>query len=286
MSAELSAMMIGLEKEAVSIASTGRTHAQTVADRLAGRVTPPEGQPAIDFLAFQLSLVQMVEDGLEQIHRHDESLVDELDEDREKLAERNDTTEELTTTLDAVQSACDGVYGTEASRRLFGNVEILPTDPRKLRKLGKRVHRRLDDPEYPLPQPQLKGWKLDDRQALADEVGASVDRLDLALKDLSDERKASQGTRVFKAGVVEDFRRTNRYVAGSLSSLYGLAGMEDLAAGIRPKRRRRRRGEGGDGEEGAGGGGREAAGEAPAESQENGGDVEPVRPPGPTLVTG
>ncbi len=252
MSAELSALIDGIQDEAASIASSGRTHAPAIAEALSERVIPPEGQPATDFLALQLSLVRMVEDGLVQIDSHDESLVDELDEDREQLTERNAATEELTTTLTAVQSACDGVYGIEASRKLFGNVETLPTRPKQLRKLGRRVHRRLDDPEYLLPEPQLTGWKLDDRQALVDDLGASVGRLDLALKALADERKASKEQRVVKGGAVEDYRRTMRYAAGCLASLYGLAGFEELAERIRPKRRRKRRSADGSGDEGGG----------------------------------
>ncbi len=281
MSAELSILITDLQKEAASITGSGRTNAPAVAEVLVERVVPPDGQPPTDFLALQLTLVHMVEDGLTQIDTHDESLVDELDEDREKLDERNAATEELTVSLTAVQSAYDGVYGAKARLKLFSNVETLPTDPRKLIKIGKRIHRRLDDSEYPLPEPQLKGWELGDRQAVVDGLGASVERLDTALKELNEERKASQGSRFVKAGAVEDYRRTLRYAAGCLASLYGLAGMEDLADRIRPKRRRRRRGTASDD---AGG---DATVETPTEAAETtnaGGEAEPERPAGPTLV--
>ncbi len=278
MSAELSIAITSLKKEAASIAGSGRTNAPPVAEKLTGRIVPPEGQPATDFLALQLGLVHMVETGLEQIETYDESLVAELDEDREKLTERNAATEELTDVLTDVQNATDAVYGADVSLRLFGHVETLPTDPVALTKLGKRVHRRLNDPEYPLPEPKLKGWALSDRQTAIGELGASVERLDLAQKALIAERKASQGSRFFKEGVVEEFRRTLRYAAGCLASLYGLAGMEDLAARIRPKRRQRRRSAGGD----DGGDAAETPAVASPESADDAAELE--RPAGPTLV--
>ncbi len=281
MSEELSITLTRLRKKAVSIAGSGRVNAQPVADVLSQRVVPEEGQPGPDFLAMQLGLVQMVETELARTEGLDESLVVELDDDREQLAERNDATDEVTDLLLSVQSACDGVYGAKTSRKLFGNVELLPRDPVVLAKLGRRVHRRLADPDYALPEAKLKGWALAGREAVATDLGDAVDRLDLALAALNDERKVSQGKRIVKTGALEDFRRTLRHAADCLASLYGLAGLDDLAAKIRPPRRRRRRTAGGS----AGGSGSEPdkgqATESPAQAA---GDASPEQPTGPTLV--
>lgn len=277
MSAELSAIITQLKKEAVSVAASGRANARHVADELHQRFVSFGQQP--DFMALQLGLVHVVEHGLEQLEAHDESLVDDLDEDREKLEERNDATDDLTDKLTSVQSACDGVYGVKASLKLFSRTETLPRDPVVLLKLGKRVHRRLADPDYAFPEPKLKGWKLDERETLTTDLGGSVDRLDLALAALTDERKSSDSSRFVKTGSVDEFRRTVRYVAGCLAALYGLAGFDELAAKIRPKRRRRRA-TGGDGDEAG-----DAGAETPAtDSPEDGDDATPEPPTEPTLV--
>ncbi len=276
MSAELSIAFTHLEKEAVSLIGSGRTYAQQVTDNLVRIVTVAEGQPAPDFLALQLSLVQTVETGLQELATFDESLVQELDGDRDQLAERNAATAGLDDQLSRVQSACDGVYGKTATLKLFGYVETLPRNPRRLAKLGRRVHRRLEDQEFPLPEPLLKGWALSERQELATGLGDAVTRLYDALTALEGERKSSVGSRFVKASAADDFRRTLRYAGDCLASLYRLAGFDDLAARIRPKRRRRRRAAGE--EEG------EANETAPESPSPEGDDATPAPPAGPRLV--
>ncbi len=277
MSVELSVILTRFKKDAMSIAASGRAHAQSVADVLDQRVVLEEGQPTPDFLVMQHSLVGMVEAELLQIETFDESLVGELDEDRDQLAERVSASAEVTDQLSSVQGAYGGVYGTEASLRLFGNVELLPRDPVVLSKLGRRVHRRLADPGYALPEAKIKGWALVGREIVASDLGSAVDRLDLALAVLSDERKVSDGRRFVKSGALDGFRRTLRYAADCLASLYGLAGFDDLAAKIRPTRRRRRRAAGGSG-------GEHGAAPATESSSQGGEDATPEPPTGPTLV--
>lgn len=281
MPAELSITFTHLEKEAASLIGSGRTFAQQVSDVLSQRAVAEEGQPAPDFLGLQLSLVRMVETELEQIGTYDESLVEELDQDRDQLVERNSATAELTSQLSDVQSACTGVYGLEACRKLFGGVETLPRDPRRLTKLGRRVHRRLEDQEgFVLPAPRLEGWALSERQGLATNLGTAVTRLADALGALEDERKGSIGSRFVKDGAVDQFRRTLRHAGDCLAALYGLAGFEDLARRIRPTRRRRRRSAGGDGDEPS----EQKAEQGTESTSESGEDAAPEQPTGPTLV--
>ncbi len=277
MPAELSIGFTHLEKEAVSLIGSGRTYAQQVADELDLIVATPDGQPKPDFLAVQLGLVQTVEDGLHQIDTYDESLVEELDGDRGQLAERNAATVELDDQLSRIQNAYEGVYGKAELLELFGHVETLPRDPRRLAKLGRRVHRRLGAEDFTPPEPKLKGWVLSEREELVTDLGKAVTRLAAALETLNDERKASIGTRSVKTGAVDGFRRTLRHAGDCLASLYSLAGFDELAARIRPKRRRRRRAAGDDG-----GAPTEAAPESP--SQDSGGDAAPEPPAGPRLV--
>ncbi len=279
MPAELSITFTHLEKEAVSLIGSGRTYAQRVADRLDLIVATADGQLQPDFVALQLGLVQTVEAGLQEIGTFDESLVEELDGDRDQLAERNTASAELTDQLSSVLSACDGIYGIKACRKLFGNHLTLPRDPRRLAKLGRRVHRRLTDDGFTLPEPKLKGWALSERQELATGVGGAVDRLDTALTALNDERKGSAGSRFVKSGAVDDFRRTLRYAGDCLAALYNLAGFDDLAARIRPKRRRKQRAadEGGEGAE-------QTTPESPESPPVDGDDATPEPPAGPRLV--
>lgn len=278
MSAELSILLARLFKEAASVAGSGRTNAPQVAEVLERRSAPVSGESQPDYLSFQLGLVDLLEAELANTQGLDESLVDELDDDREQLAERNAAAVELTGKLNAVQAASRGLFGQSDSRKLFSYVETLPQDPVQLGILGQRVRRRLEDPAYPLPAGQLEGVEITSRQSLADDLGTSVDRFNRALETLGGERKTSDNRRFVKREAFDRFRLTVRHVAGCLAGLYGLAGFDELAAKIRPKRRRRRgSGPEGEPEEQATSPASEASPEAPPEAEQ-------AAPPRPTLV--
>lgn len=117
---------------------------------------------------------------------------------------------------------------------------MLPTVPRRLYRVGLRVHGRLSDPDYPVPEPRLPGPAVD-RQALADDLDVPLSLLGEALARLGRERTGSDSSLFDKNRIFERCRRTIRFAAGSLAGLYGLAGLDDLAVKIRPKRRARRR---------------------------------------------
>ncbi|MCP3958422.1 MAG: hypothetical protein GY719_11265 [bacterium] len=276
MPAELSIILNRLKKEAASVAGSGRSNSPLVTETLSQRVVTPEGQSPPDFMALQLGLVWLVETELAQVETYDEALVEDLDEDRKHLLERIAEADEVYDVLSAIQDASQGVYGKEARLELFGQVDTLPRDPRLMVTVGKRVRRRLDDPEYSFPAPRLRGWALSERQELATDLGGKVNRLDGTVAALEDERKDSDNSRFIKVGAVENFRRTIRFTAGCLASLYGLAGLDDLAAKIRPKRRRRRNA-GGNGDEEA----EATAADVPTNGDEGATSEEPT---GPTLV--
>ncbi len=94
-------------------------------------------------------------------------------------------------------------------------------------------------------QSRLPAWRPEDRIQLADGLKVSVDRLEQALDELEAERKSSDDSLLEKQRAIEASDRTIRFGATCLSSLYSLAGFDELAAKVRPKRRapRRRQGE-------------------------------------------
>ncbi len=282
MSAELSRMITGLQKVGASVVQSGKIHYRKVAGVLDDRVEPvlAEGQPKPDFEALQLGLVSLLESELGKVLAYDETHVAELDDDREQLKERREAYPELLDILTGIQKACEGVYSEASSVKLFGNVRLLPQDPVELHRVGMRVHSRLEDPTYEIPgEPRLPGWQLSDRIQLASGLKRPVDRLGRALEELGAERKSSDGTLLEKRLAIEGFGRTIRFGSACLASLYSLAGFDELAAKVRPKRRAPRRR-----------GGSEPADPRPApetapEASASGDDgAEIERPKGPTLV--
>ena len=238
MSIQLSSIVTGLQKEGISVAHSGRINAQRVTDALQERFTGP--QPP-DVLGLQLALAQLVEDETSQLLDVDAAHVREVVGNRLQMSERDESRSDLFETLSRIRSAVEGVYGEPARVELFGDVSALPQDPLELHRLGTRIHDQLIGEGFVLPPAALAGFPPLDRQQLADGLKQPLDRFGAALSTLSLERKDADGTLHDKTTGIEGYRRTVRFAAGCLASLYGLAGFDDLAAKVRPKRRGPRR---------------------------------------------
>lgn len=241
MPVQLSTMITRLQKEAMSAADSGRTHAVDVADLVTPRLAPlvPDGEPVPDLVGFQLGLVALIEQDHERLLEIDARHVAELSADREARRERDLAFEALYDQLSAVQEAWNGVY-VEGGPLLFDGVELLPEDPVALHRLGERVHGRLANAELAEPELRLAEQSLN-REALATALLTRVERLGTALASVSGNRKSSDGSLRAKQEAFEGLRRTVRFAAGCLAGLYGLAGLDDLAEKVRPKRRASRR---------------------------------------------
>ncbi len=238
MPTELSHIITGLQKIAISVIDSGKTNAQRVAVALGVRFG---GDSPPDFLGVQLALVQVVEDDLSRVLSLDASHVSEVVGNHLKLVERDESYRDVFGVLSDVRSSVEGVYGIAVRHDLFGGVTALPSDPVVLHRLGLRVHDRVLDDDFVLPAVKLPGWQPLDRQQLAAGLEPPLSRLGSVLADLSLDRKGADGTLLDKNLGVDELRRTLRFSAGCLASLYGLAGFDDLAAKIRPRRRSPRR---------------------------------------------
>ncbi len=269
MPAELSTIITRLQKDGTSAADSGKANAVNVAEVLTPLLAPlvPEGEPVPDLVAFQLGLARFVEAERDQLVALDQSHVTELSEDRESRRQRDAAYDGLYDQLSAIQDAWTGVYVAGAAAMLFDGVELLPQDPVALHRLGERVHTRLTSADFVEPEARLTGQSLD-REPLAAELGTWVGGLGTALAGVSRDLKDSDETLRTKQQAIDGFRQTLRFVARCLAGLYGLAGMDDLAAKVLPKRRASRRSGAKDGGAPAGG-----APDGPGTTPESGPDL-------------
>ncbi|MEE8525864.1 MAG: hypothetical protein V3T72_18160, partial [Thermoanaerobaculia bacterium] len=258
-----------LQKDGTSAADSGKANAVNVAEVLTPLLAPlvPEGEPVPDLVAFQLGLARFVEAERDQLVALDQSHVTELSEDRESRRQRDAAYDGLYDQLSAIQDAWTGVYVAGAAAMLFDGVELLPQDPVALHRLGERVHTRLTSADFVEPEARLTGQSLD-REPLAAELGTWVGGLGTALAGVSRDLKDSDETLRTKQQAIDGFRQTLRFVARCLAGLYGLAGMDDLAAKVLPKRRASRRSGAKDGGAPAGG-----APDGPGTTPESGPDL-------------
>ncbi|MCP3960701.1 MAG: hypothetical protein GY719_22890 [bacterium] len=197
------------------------------------------------------------------------SHVNEVVAKRLQLQVRNGSVTEVFGILSGIRDVVTGAYGETTRVELFGSVSALPQAPLGLHRLGVRVHGQMLDAGFRLPKVLLVGFPPLEREKVAAGLKKPLDRLGTAVASLSLESKDADVTLLDKNAGVEEFRRTLRFAAGTLAGLYGLAGFDDLAARIRPKRRASRRGGGGpDGGGGQSAGADESAGSTDSESPE------------------
>ncbi|MEE8523539.1 MAG: hypothetical protein V3T72_06375 [Thermoanaerobaculia bacterium] len=242
MPAELSTIITRLQKDGISAADSGKANAVQVAELLTPRLVPlvPEGEPVPDLVAFQLGLARLIEHERSQLEEIDASHVAELSEDRENRRQRDAGYDGLYDQLSAIQDAWTGVYVEGSAAILFDGVELLPQDPVALHRLGERVHDRLTSADFVEPEARLTGQSLD-REPLAAELETRVVGLGTALAGVSRNLKDSDESLRSKRQAIDGFQRTLRFAARCFAGLYGLVGMDDLAAKVLPKRRSPRR---------------------------------------------
>ena len=244
MSAELSQTIIRIQKAGVSVADSGKSNAPQVAETIQGRwgklwgsSPTADAVPPPDFEGLQLGLVRIVKHELEKLVEIDDTYVHELTGDRKKRQARQQAAGEVVTKLSGIRSSVAGVYGKQASLDLFDDVTEMPSDPRMLYRVGKRVRDHLRDPEFRFSGEKLEGWDDPDREQLAAGLDRPLNRLGMALAGVSLERKESDKSLAEKTRTAENTRRTIRHAGGCLRSLYLLAGFDDLADKVLPKRR-------------------------------------------------
>ncbi|MCP3958930.1 MAG: hypothetical protein GY719_13845 [bacterium] len=237
MSFQLSSTVTDLQKQGISIANSGKTNAKRVADAIVARFSGRSRRPIPDFEGIQLGLARLVEDDMQQLIALDTSHVHEVVGKRLQLQVRDESVTEVFGILSGIRGIVTGTYGERTRVELFGNVSALPQEALGLHRLGVRVHGRLLDDGFKLPKVRYEGFPPLAREKVAGGLKKPLDRLGTAVATLSLERKDADVALLDKTAGVEEFRRTVRFAAGVLSSLYGLAGFDDLAARIRSRKR-------------------------------------------------
>ena len=256
MSAELSQTLIQLQKDGVSVADSGRSNAPMVAEAIHGRwgklweasLAETAESPPPDFLALQLGLAEIVKHDVGELFKIDDVYVHELTGDRRKREAREEASRTVVTKLLGIRSSVEGVYGKKASLDLFDGVTQMPADPRAIHLVGTRVRDQLRDPGFVFSGEKLEGWDDPDREKLAAALDRPLNRLGAALAGVSLERKESDKSLAEKTRTAESTRRTIRHAGGCLRFLYLLAGFDDLADKVLPRRRAPRRSGSADGD--------------------------------------
>ena len=107
-------------------------------------------------------------------------------------------------------------------------------DPVVLARQGRSVVKRLTSGSLPTPRTAFMTL---DHSSLAASLDDKVTRLEAALEGVAREGREAQLTLTEKHRAISDYDGVFVAVAGTLSGLFALAGLPELAARVRPSRR-------------------------------------------------
>ncbi len=110
-----------------------------------------------------------------------------------------------------------------------------------LLRLGRRVQKELREGDVDLSEVKFKGWDSPDPKEIATGFREPLNRLERSLTGVGSERAESDQSLVDKSRGISGYQRTIRDASRGLGALYRLAGLDELADKILPKRRAPRR---------------------------------------------
>ena len=199
-----------------------------IAQRVAVRV--PEGLGA--FVGW---LAALLVHAIATLREADLAYGEELADDDAARSARDEATAALRGILLSARSAVGATYG-EAFASNVGLDASVVVRADQLANHGAHVARLLR--KHPAPAPNTPGIRVDLRE-LADGIDARATALQSALGSVRREDREAQATLSARDAALERYARTYSGVGEIFAGLCTLAGLDDLAAKLRPTHRRR-----------------------------------------------
>jgi len=214
--------------------AAARTHAHEVGVRLPSHFAAvlAEGETLPDMIRLQLHLARLLEERLDALVEADAAHRVERSGDPEVRGRRDDAAAAVYDRISSLRAAVRVAYGVADADELLQIEGPTPEDPSTLQRLGRRLVVTLRRLPSELPAPRVTGIDLD-LSAAAGELQSAVEALDRALEEVACERRRLQSTQRRKDRAVVSFDRAVQAIAPVLKGLYRLAGLLDVADGIR-----------------------------------------------------
>lgn len=233
-----SKLVIGREKSSRAVAASAETHADEVAKGFAAELSPylKSGEKLPDVALLVRLVARRLAADTAALVAADDAHERELADDAAPREARDEAAARLRAVLVDARAAVDAAFGPAGLRnlRLDGAV---PDDPTVLATTGERVAGALRDAGIKLPKPRRAAMKLD-RAALASEIEAELPALKKALAKVATEEREKETTLRAKQSAMRKSDRSFGQGASLLSASFAFAGLEDLAAKVRPSGRR------------------------------------------------
>lgn len=234
-----SKMVTDRQKSAAVVEQAAATHAELVGGRLTEFFSPfaKPGAPAIDFGSLFELLAATLAAHRQRMEAADDAHTTELGDDAPARDERDAAAAALHGSLVDLRATVEGLFGPGSAGAVLALDGQTASDPVVLERQAALAVERLRTDGLTLPAMRLPGLTFDPAAA-AGALDPALERLRAALRAVSREAKEAEDTLIRKNRALDAFNTTFRGVAGTLESLFRLAGEPDLADRVRPSSRR------------------------------------------------
>lgn len=224
------------EKSARAVGAAAETHAKDIGAGLESALEPylAKGETMPDLGLLARLLGRGIEARAKALVDADVAHEKELGDDAQPREQRDAAAEKVRHVLVDLRAVAEPTYGA-AGLRLLSLAGAVPSDPSVLKTTAAAVSAALLDDKLKLPKAR-KGMKLD-RQVFADELAESLPALGKALNDVAREAREAETTLTAKTRAMEVNDAGFTRAAGTLAMLAAAAGLDDLAARVRPSGR-------------------------------------------------
>lgn len=202
-------------------------------------------------LAQQVGEATLAEEGLDcggalavriarkqELLRHQlEAAGEYLDRVKDSLKRQRDrrqrATEELYDMVKSLRTLCRGAFEGSEGDTFLGLSGSLPREPKELYTLAGPLVRRVADSDWRLPEQILKSWKFE-RGGIGETMGKAYRELGESLAEVKESETRENIAKVAKRRAAKAHNtfldKSTRYLEAALE----LAGLDDLAATVRP----------------------------------------------------
>ncbi|WP_437655275.1 hypothetical protein [Sorangium sp. So ce1182] len=223
------------------MAASAATHADEIAKGFSAELAPhlksgeamPDVALLVRLMARRIAADTAALVAADDAHEHE--LADDAAPREARDEARDEAAARLRSALVDGRAAIDAAFGPAGLRKLRLDGAV-PEDPSVLVTIGDRVVKALRDADIKLSKPRRASMKID-RAALAGEIDAELPALRKALAKVATEEREKEATLRAKQLALRKSDRSFGQGAAWLATHCTFAGLEDLAAKVRPSGR-------------------------------------------------
>jgi hypothetical protein len=228
------------QKTANVLAATLTKHAEKAHARFTDLVTPHllEGEKVPDLVFFQELLQRHLTAIRKALVEVDDLHHRERQDDQELRATRDQAVSELAALLARLRFAVKGACGAESCGRVLGFEGSVPRDPVVLQRYVVLVKERLESGSVAEQTSTVEEVSIDSA-AWIRRLEEPLSRLELALEQLSGDRRDTLEQQLAKNALLADYDRAHRSGAHILENVFRFVGLDEFAERVRPSPTRR-----------------------------------------------